>query len=517
MADIEKSEAVMNPVNIAETDVQQETDEAVSITRLPFNFAKRHNALIEKSDTQYILHCLSNVDANVVLEVRRVLKTTFSIEFHSLDEFEQLLTISYQRDSSEAQQMMEDIGKEVDLYSLADELTETEDLLENEDDAPIIKLINAMLSEAIKENASDIHIETFEAALQIRFRVDGVLREVLKPNRKLASLLVSRIKVMAKLDIAEKRIPQDGRISLRIAGRAVDVRVSTMPTGHGERVVLRLLDKNSVRLDLEDLGMTLNNREKFSQLIEKPHGIILVTGPTGSGKSTTLYAGLSQIDSKERNVLTVEDPIEYAIEGIGQTQVNNKVDMTFSRGLRAILRQDPDVVMVGEIRDLETAQIAVQASLTGHLVMSTLHTNSASGAITRMEDMGVEPFLLSSSLLGVLAQRLVRTLCPHCRKSHLPDEQELKLLELPSDNTQVIYSAIGCVECKFKGYKGRMGIHELLFVDDKVRELIHNGKGEQAIEKCIRKSTPSIRRDGFDKVMMGKTTLEEVLRVTRED
>jgi len=517
MADIEKSEAVMDAVNIEETDVQQETDEAVSITRLPFNFAKRHNVLIEKSDTQYILHCLSNVDANVVLEVRRVLKTTFSIEFHSLDEFEQLLTISYQRDSSEAQQMMEDIGKEVDLYSLADELTETEDLLENEDDAPIIKLINAMLSEAIKENASDIHIETFETALQIRFRVDGVLREVLKPNRKLASLLVSRIKVMAKLDIAEKRIPQDGRISLRIAGRAVDVRVSTMPTGHGERVVLRLLDKNSVRLDLEDLGMTLNNREKFSQLIDKPHGIILVTGPTGSGKSTTLYAGLSQIDSKERNVLTVEDPIEYAIEGIGQTQVNNKVDMTFSRGLRAILRQDPDVVMVGEIRDLETAQIAVQASLTGHLVMSTLHTNSASGAITRMEDMGVEPFLLSSSLLGVLAQRLVRTLCPHCRKSHLPDEQELKLLELPSDNTQVIYSAIGCVECKFKGYKGRMGIHELLFVDDKVRELIHNGKGEQAIEKCIRKSTPSIRRDGFDKVMMGKTTLEEVLRVTRED
>jgi general secretion pathway protein E len=517
MADIDNNEPVMSIVNAEVSHEEQNTNEPVPVTRLPFNFAKRHNALIEKAGEQYILHCLADVDADVVLEVRRVLKMAFTIEFHSLDEFEQLLTISYQRDSSEAQQMMEDIGKEVDLYSLADELTETEDLLENEDDAPIIKLINAMLSEAIKENASDIHIETFETALQIRFRVDGVLREVLKPNRKLASLLVSRIKVMAKLDIAEKRIPQDGRISLRIAGRAVDVRVSTMPTGHGERVVLRLLDKNSVRLDLEDLGMTLNNRDKFSQLIEKPHGIILVTGPTGSGKSTTLYAGLSQIDSKERNVLTVEDPIEYAIEGIGQTQVNNKVDMTFSRGLRAILRQDPDVVMVGEIRDLETAQIAVQASLTGHLVMSTLHTNSASGAITRMEDMGVEPFLLSSSLLGVLAQRLVRTLCPHCKKSHLPDEQELKLLELPSDNTQVIHSAVGCIECKFKGYKGRMGIHELLFVDDKVRELIHNGKGEQAIEKFIRKSTPSIRRDGFDKVMMGKTTLEEVLRVTRED
>jgi general secretion pathway protein E len=290
-----------------------------------------------------------------------------------------------------------------------------------------------------------------------------------------------------------------------------------MPTGHGERVVLRLLDKNSVRLDLEDLGMTETNRGLFSTLIEKPHGIILVTGPTGSGKSTTLYAGLTQIDAKERNILTVEDPIEYAIEGIGQTQVNTKVDMTFARGLRAILRQDPDVVMIGEIRDLETAQIAVQASLTGHLVLSTLHTNSATGAITRMEDMGVEPFLLSSSLLGVLAQRLVRTLCPHCREPHLPDEEELHLLGLPKDNKEMIYRAIGCGDCNFKGYRGRTGIHELLPVDEKVRELIHNGKGEQAIEKYVRKSIPSIRRNGFDRVMDGITTLQEVLRVTRED
>jgi general secretion pathway protein E len=485
--------------------------------RLPFGFAKRHSVLFTKEDKNLFLHCLSDVSFDVIIEVRRAIKQSFSIVTESAEKFELLLAQAYQRDSSEAKQMMEDIGNEVDLYSLADEMTETEDLLENEDDAPIIKMINAMLSEAIKENASDIHIETFEMALQIRFRVDGVLREVLKPNRKLASLLVSRIKVMAKLDIAEKRIPQDGRISLRIAGRAVDVRVSTMPTGHGERVVLRLLDKNSARLDLQDLGMTDGNRERFSQLIDKPHGIILVTGPTGSGKSTTLYAGLSQIDHKQRNVLTVEDPIEYAIEGIGQTQVNTKVDMTFARGLRAILRQDPDVVMVGEIRDLETAQIAVQASLTGHLVLSTLHTNTAAGAITRMEDMGVEPFLLSSSLLGVLAQRLVRTLCPHCKESHLPDDEELHLLGLTNKDKNPIYRATGCVECNHKGYKGRTGIHELLLVDDKVRELIHNGKGEQAIEKLIRKSTPSIRRDGFDKVLAGDTTLEEVLRVTRED
>ncbi len=497
-------------------------EQAYSNLSLPFGFAKRHSVLLNKNEdntskTSYQLHCLTTITPDILLEIRRVLKTPFTVKFHSAEEFEQLLTEAYQRDSSEAKQLMEDIGNEVDLYSLADEITETEDLLENEDDAPIIKLINAMLSEAIKESASDIHIETFENALKIRFRVDGILREVLKPNRKLASLLVSRIKVMAKLDIAEKRIPQDGRISLRIGGRAVDVRVSTMPSSHGERVVLRLLDKNAARLDLKDLGMTDENRETFAKLIDKPHGIILVTGPTGSGKSTTLYAGLTQIDCHERNILTVEDPIEFAIEGIGQTQVNTKVDMTFARGLRAILRQDPDVVMVGEIRDLETAQIAVQASLTGHLVLSTLHTNTASGAITRMEDMGVEPFLLSSSLLGVLAQRLVRTLCPHCRESHLPDENELTLLALPSDNQQTIYRAVGCGECNFKGYKGRTGIHELLVVDEKVRELIHNGKGEQAIEKYVRKHTTSIRQDGFNKVLAGITTLEEVLRVTRED
>jgi len=486
---------------------------------LPFAFAKRHNVLIStnKDSGCYILHCLADVNFEIVLEVRRLLKAPFDFDFLQPTAFELLLTQAYQRDSSEAQQMMEDIGNEVDLYSLADEFTESEDLLENEDDAPIIKLINAMLSEAIKEGASDIHIETFENTLQIRFRVDGVLREVLKPNRKLASLLVSRIKVMAKLDIAEKRIPQDGRISLRIGGRAVDVRVSTMPTGHGERVVLRLLDKNAARLDLKDLGMTDRNRSNFSNLIEKPHGIILVTGPTGSGKSTTLYAGLMQIDAKERNILTCEDPIEYAIEGIGQTQVNTKVDMTFARGLRAILRQDPDVVMVGEIRDLETAQIAVQASLTGHLVLSTLHTNTAAGAITRMEDMGVEPFLLSSSLLGVLAQRLVRTLCRHCKESHLPDEEERHLLALADDSKAIIYRAVGCKECSFKGYRGRMGIHELLPVDEDIREIIHNGHGEQAIEKYARKANASIRQDGFEKVMLGQTTLEEVLRVTRED
>ena len=490
---------------------------ASSRIRLPFGFAKRHGVLLAQQSAGWQLYIHSATSPAAVLEVRRMLAEPFQIQRLSAVEFDAMLEASYQRDSSEAQQLMEDIGNEVNLASLADDIQESEDLLENEDDAPIIKLINAMLGEAIKLGASDIHVETFEKALIVRFRVDGILREVLRPNRRLSSLLVSRIKVMAKLDIAEKRVPQDGRISLRIAGRAVDVRVSTMPSSHGERVVLRLLDKNNSHLNLADLGMTPSVQQAFSQLILKPHGIILVTGPTGSGKSTTLYAGLTEINTKDRNILTVEDPIEYELEGIGQTQVNAKVNMTFARGLRAILRQDPDVVMVGEIRDLETAQIAVQASLTGHLVLSTLHTNTAAGAITRLEDMGVEAFLLSSSLLGVLAQRLVRTLCPHCKAAHEPDKEERNLLGISKTAGSLIYRATGCEQCNFSGYRGRTGIHELLLVDEHIRELIHNGKGEQAIEKYVRQHSPSIRADGFSKVLTGETTLEEVLRVTRED
>ena len=485
--------------------------------QLAFSFAKRHKVLLDTGTVPPTLFHTSETAFSVFSEARRFLQEDFVLEEISEEKFESLLTNAFQRDSSAAKQLMEDIGNESDLFSLAEELPDTEDLLESEDDAPIIKLINAMLGEAIKEGASDIHIETFENQLVVRFRVDGVLREILRPNRKMASMLVSRIKVMAKLDIAEKRVPQDGRITLRIAGRAVDVRVSTMPSSHGERVVLRLLDKNNARLDLQDLGMTAVNRDHFSDLIRKPHGIILVTGPTGSGKSTTLYAGLSEINSKDRNILTVEDPIEFDLQGIGQTQVNPRVDMTFARGLRAILRQDPDVVMVGEIRDLETAQIAVQASLTGHLVLSTLHTNTAAGAITRLEDMGIEPFLLSSSLLAVLSQRLVRTLCPDCKQPHAPNEQECNILGIDPTQSHVVYGPKGCAACNQTGYRGRTGIHELLIVDEEIRNLVHNGHGEQAIEKYIRQSTPSIRQDGCNKVMQGLTSLEEVLRVTREE
>ncbi|WP_022939993.1 type II secretion system ATPase GspE [Psychromonas hadalis] len=484
--------------------------------QLPFPFSKKHALVVFYEGEKSELCFKVPPSADLILEVRRVLGHTFTLTQVDDDRFDQLVGIAYQSSSSEAQQLMEDIGSE-DFFTLAEEMPGEEDLLEAEDDAPIIKLINAMLGEAIKEEASDIHIETFESTLVIRFRVDGILREILKPRRKLASLLVSRIKVMAKLDIAEKRIPQDGRISLRIGGRAVDVRVSTMPASHGERVVMRLLDKNAIKLDLNTLGMTQKNHHILRDLIHKPHGIILVTGPTGSGKSTTLYAGLLEIDARERNILTVEDPIEYSIEGIGQTQVNTKVDMTFARGLRAILRQDPDVVMIGEIRDLETAHIAVQASLTGHLVLSTLHTNTAVGAVTRLRDMGVEPFLLSSSLLGVLAQRLVRRLCLHCKEAHPATEKEQQILALKSADNPLIYRAIGCAKCNHSGYKGRTGIHELLVVTDEIREMIQNGASEQAVEKVIRKTSNSIRDDGLAKVLDGQTTLEEILRVTRED
>jgi general secretion pathway protein E len=322
---------------------------------------------------------------------------------------------------------------------------------------------------------------------------------------------------MARLDIAEKRVPQDGRISLRIAGRAVDVRVSTIPSGHGERVVLRLLDKQAGRLDLAHLGMEPRSREALDNLIHKPHGIILVTGPTGSGKTTTLYAALTRLNDRSRNIMTVEDPIEYYLDGIGQTQVSAKVDMTFARGLRAILRQDPDVVMVGEIRDLETAEIAVQASLTGHLVLSTLHTNTAVGAVTRLRDMGVEPFLLSSSLLGLLAQRLVRLLCPECKAPFEAGERERKLLDLDPDQQTTLYKPVGCELCNGTGYHGRTGIYELVLVDEEMRTMIHDGESEQAMERYARRFTPSIRRDGRRRVLEGVTTLEEVLRVTRED
>ena len=434
----------------------------------------------------------------------------------SPQQFAEKLELVYQQNSGSAQLIAEDINNSEDLSTLSEEIPTNEDLLNEQSDAPVIRLINAVLSEAIKEHASDIHIEVFEKAMSIRFRVDGILRPVVQPNKKLAALLISRIKIMAKLDIAEKRLPQDGRITLKIGQRNVDVRVSTLPSQHGERVVLRLLDKSSLRLSIDKLDMSATDAHSLKNLLSLPHGIILVTGPTGSGKSTTLYAILSALNSPERNVLTVEDPIEYELEGIGQTQVNSRVDMSFSRGLRAILRQDPDVVMVGEIRDNETAQIAVQASLTGHLVLSTLHTNSACGAVTRLRDMGVEPFLLSSSLVGVIAQRLVRRLCPHCKTAHAVRPQEQQLLQAHGINASHLWQAKGCTSCRQSGYQGRMAIHELLLATPELREAIHTERHERQLEQIQRRRHLSLLENGLRVAAEGMTSLEEILRVTSE-
>jgi len=492
---------------------------ATGFHRPSFAFAKRHGVLVEMPGPgqPLVVKHRPDIDLTIVAELRRTLGQAFRLEPVSGETFDALLTAAYEQGSSQAMLAMEDIGEESDLFSIADQLPEPEDLLDSEDDAPIIKLINAILTEAIKEDASDVHIETFENRLVVRFRVDGVLREVLQPQRVLAPLIVSRIKVMAKMDIAEKRLPQDGRISLRVAGRAVDVRVSTLPSGHGERVVMRLLDKQAGRLHLEHLGMARESEQLMDRLVHKPHGILLVTGPTGSGKTTTLYAALAKLNERSRNILTVEDPIEYYLDGIGQTQVNTKVDMSFARGLRAILRQDPDVVMVGEIRDLETAEIAVQASLTGHLVLSTLHTNSAVGAVTRLRDMGVEPFLLSSSLIGVLAQRLVRVLCPHCKQAYSPNDNDREMLGIGADQDATIYRASGCEACNQLGYAGRTGIYELIEINETLAQMIHDGAGEIEMEAQARRRTPSLRQDGMRKVLLGETSLDEVLRVSRED
>ncbi len=503
-------------VDLPVASAVDEEDEAPARRRLPFSFAQACGVLLDDSVSPPCIFHRAGLQLSVLTELRRYLEMPLQTTLLSDADFQARLTRTYQQDNSEAVQVAEDMGSDIDLTRLADEIPETGDLMDAEDDAPVIRLINAILSQAVREQASDIHIETFEDKLTVRFRIDGVLAEVLSPKRMLAPLLVSRLKVMAKLDIAERRIPQDGRISIKLAGHAVDIRVSTIPSAHGERVVLRLLDKQAGQLQLSQLRMSEHVYESYIKSLAMPHGIILVTGPTGSGKTTTLYAGLTHINDASRNILTIEDPIEYLLPGIGQTQVNTKVDMTFARGLRAILRQDPDVVMVGEIRDLETAEIAVQASLTGHLVLSTLHTNTAVGAITRLHDMGIEPFLLSSSIVAVMAQRLIRLLCTSCKESYLADDAERKLLGLEQgDSSDVtLFHAKGCSQCTNTGYRGRTGITELILMDDQLRSMIHEGAEEQEMVAYARLSSASILEDGRRRILAGETTVEEVLRVT---
>jgi len=470
---------------------------------VPYAFA-RDNAILLKpaSDREAEVWITEATPLAALNEVMRAFPGRVTPIIVPPQQLSDALSQTYAQSEGSAQQIVGSIEGEFDISRMMQEVPDIEDLLETEDDAPIIRMINALLTQAARDGASDIHIEAFETYSMVRFRVDGTLRDVVRPKRALHAALVSRIKIMAALDIAEKRLPQDGRITLRVGGRAVDVRVSTLPTGHGERVVLRLLEKDLSRLDLTKLGMAEQTLTKFDTLIHQPHGIILVTGPTGSGKTTTLYGAIRRLDHTTTNIMTVEDPIEYDLEGIGQTQVNPKIDMTFARALRAILRQDPDVVMIGEIRDLETAQIAVQSSLTGHLVLATVHTNDAASSVTRLIDMGIEPFLLSSSLLGVLAQRLVRKLCPHCKKP-APDRKS--------------YHATGCDKCSFSGYIGRTGIYELLTINDEMRLLIHNGANETDVRRLAdRHGMVPLRTDAMRWVTDGTTSLEEVLRVTRD-
>ncbi len=457
---------------------------------IPYSFAQAKGVFVSSLEDGHAEICVrdgAGIDA--LAEARRSLGIPVRATLLDEKSFDQKLSEVYSQADSAA---LDDFEQHIDLSRMIEEMPRIEDLLETEGDAPVIRMINALLTQALRENASDIHIEIFENRSVVRFRLDGTLRDIVEPHRALHAALVSRIKIMAQLDIAEKRLPQDGRIALRIAGKPVDVRVSTLPTGHGERVVMRLLDKEAGRLDLSRLGMSDETLFGVNGLINQPHGIFLVTGPTGSGKTTTLYAALSRIDSLAMNIMTVEDPIEYDLDGIGQTQVNPRIDMSFAKALRAILRQDPDVIMIGEIRDLETAQIAVQASLTGHLVLATLHTNDAASAVTRLIDMGIEPFLLASSLIGVLAQRLVRRLCKACGGS-------------------------GCRSCEMSGYKGRTGIYELITVDEELRRFIHDASSEQDIRSHAEASgMKSLRQDGMRWVESGETSLEELLRVTKD-
>jgi general secretion pathway protein E len=419
-----------------------------------------------------------------------------------------------------AAKVIEDLDA-ADLGQLAYRLEGPQDILDQDSDAPIIQLVNLMLSQAVQDRASDIHIEPFERSLKVRYRIDGVLHEVLTPHKRLQSAITSRLKIMADLNIAEKRLPQDGRIAIRVRNKDVDIRVSVLPTAFGERLVLRLLDKSDAILGLDDIGFAPNVFDLYTRLITRSHGIILVTGPTGSGKSTTLYATLQRINSPEVNIITVEDPIEYQLEGIGQTQVNAKIDLTFANGLRSILRQDPDIIMIGEIRDRETAEIAMQSSLTGHLVFSTLHTNDAASAVTRLLDMGIEPFLISSSVLAMMAQRLVRVLCPACREPAKPDAGTLRELGLTMEDCLAVgghlYHGRGCDQCRGTGYRGRMGIYELLPLDDTIRPLVMQYANASTIRSmAIERGMGTLLQDGAQKVLQGLTTAEELLRVTQE-
>ncbi|MHC6227080.1 GspE/PulE family protein [Pseudomonas sp. X10] len=480
---------------------------------LPYRLARQAGLAMAPCTEGWQLWLRRNADSDQLHELLRVHGKPQALEYLEDEAFDERLGQLYQAGEAATAALIEGIGEQVDLDGLMSEMPRIEDLLESDDEAPVIRLINGLFGQALRLRASDIHIETFEQSLVVRLRVDGHLREVLRPPRALSAMLVSRIKVMARLDIAEKRQPQDGRITLRAAGREVDVRVSTLPGIHGERVVMRVLDKQASLLALDNLGMPASVLQGLRACLGRPNGIVLSTGPTGSGKTTTLYASLNSLNDGSRNILTVEDPVEYAIAGIGQTAINPRAGLTFASGLRAILRQDPDVIMLGEIRDRETAQIAVQASLTGHLVLSTLHTNSAVGAVTRLRDMGIEPFLIASCLRGVLAQRLVRRLCNCAVAQPLQDAERRLWPEL--NGLSQSYHAVGCEHCQGSGYTGRLGLYEFIELDAGLVALLYEGASELAMQDYLAGRRQSLVAMASDCLAAGQTSLAEVLRAVQ--
>ena len=491
------------------------------IKRVPISFARRYRILPLRHEDGAVVVATTDPLETVALDdlrlllgkpIRPVLTTGLALLA--------CLNRVYDEAASPAgaEQVMEDMAAAENLDLLAHELDEPQDLLDATDEAPIIRLVNSVLFQAVRQRASDIHFESFERGLVVRYRIDGVLYPVLTPPKRLQSSIIARLKIMAGLNIAEKRLPQDGRFAIRTAGKDVDLRVSVLPTSHGERVVLRLLEKENRLLNLTEMGFSTDRLSSIQQLIQLAHGIILVTSPTGSGKTTTLYAALSQINAPDKNIITVEDPVEYQLLGIGQMQVNPKINLTFAAGLRAILRQDPDVIMIGEIRDRETAEIAIHASLTGHLVFSTLHTNDAASAATRLIDMGIEPFLVASSVMAVLAQRLLRQICADCKKPYKPTLDELGRLGLDGKGPFTFYRGAGCPNCSQTGYRGRTGIYELLVLDDEVRRLIGAKADSSVIKQAgIAKGMITLKQEGAMKVAQGVTTTEEVMRITQQE
>ena len=506
-----------------QSEVALDAVDAELVRQVPINFAKQALILPLGLEGESVALLVADpLDTTMLDHARMLLQRNVSPRVAVAAVIVDAINGVYDRALNEAEQLVGEMEAQ-DLQSLAHELEEPQDLLDTDDEAPIIRLVNSLLFRAAKERASDIHIEPMERELLVRFRIDGVLQEVIKPPKRYQNSIVSRVKVMGQLNIAEKRLPQDGRIRIKLAGRDIDIRLSTIPCTFGERIVMRLLDKATTILDLPEIGMAPADMALMDQVIRRSHGIVLVTGPTGSGKTTTLYAALSRINTPDLNILTVEDPVEYQIRGIGQMAINPKIGLTFAAGLRSFLRQDPDVILVGEIRDRETAEIAIQASLTGHLVFSTVHTNDAASAVTRLVDMGVEPFLVASSLTAVMAQRLVRRLCPECREGYHPTAEELKEVGLTPEavaraGNPTIYRAKGCDACGGNGYRGRTGIYEMLMVDDDIRQLALKNVDSGSMKKAgVAKGMRTLLDDGARKVLAGETTLAEVLSVTQED